>query len=146
MSDAEATLWGAVIGGLIGIVGAVTGAYFTVRYQLKKNAEQLFSDCILDLLVGMYPEPINWPRNSHSLLQEKIPSILLAVEKFSFHLTPKEGVALHNAFEKYKKFCTTINDGEIFARPLYQESMPSIDQLAIFKRHVSALLFEYKKA
>ncbi len=145
MTNVEATIIGAIIGGTLSIIGAAAGAFFIVKFQSRKNAVQTFYDSVHETLKGMYPEPINWPKNSRQVLQEKMPDINTAITKLKFHLNSDEITCIDAAWEKYKKWCNQINDGEITAHPLYQDSTPSIDQVAVFNRHVYNLLSYSKK-
>lgn len=139
MTNTGATILGAVIGGICALIAALLGAYCSIRWQARRNAQQTFSDSVHDILSGMYPEPIDWPKNSWDVLQNKMPELQTAVGKLKFHLRPAEIASIDAAWEKYKKWCLQINDAEIAARPLYKDTMPSIDQKAVFKHHVDSL-------
>lgn len=140
MTNIDATLVGAIIGGALSIAGAIAGARTLVVFQSRRNAEQVFSDAVHEILEGMYPEALAWPSDSWHVLQNKMPLMHSAIEKLKFHLKPSEIERIDAAWGKYKKWCQTINDAGIKARPLYQVSTPSIDQKAVFKRHVDAIL------
>ncbi len=145
MTNGEATILGAFIGGSFSLIGAVIGAFFIVKFQSRRNVEQAFSDSVHEILTGMYPEAINWPKNSWRVLYDKMPEMHQAISKLKFHLSPVEITRIDAAWVKYKKWCNQIHDGEITARPMYQETSPSVDQIAVFKRHVDVLLSYSKK-
>ncbi|MBI5892852.1 MAG: hypothetical protein HZB79_04240 [Deltaproteobacteria bacterium] len=136
MTDSAATLLGAIIGGGF----AILGAYSAVKFQLERAAKIAFVETVHEILVGMYPEPINWPQNSWHVLHDKMPQMQVAIYKLRFHLNSKKVTSLDTAWVKYKDYCNKINDAEIQARPFNQESTPSVDQKAIFKKHVDILL------
>lgn len=144
MDPVHATLWGAAFGGVCAIGGAWFAAKFTVDYQMRRNAEQVFTDSIHEILAGMYPEPINWPKNSWQVLSDKHPSIHCAIHKLIFHLKPEEIGRINTAWLKYKDYCNKINDAEINA--FKYDSSPSVDQKMIFKKHVDLLLSYSKEA
>lgn len=146
MTNVEATIVGAIIGGALSIAGAIAGVRAMVAFQSRRNAEQAFSDAVHEILEGMYPEALAWPNDSRHFLQNKMPLMHSAIEKLKFHLKPREVERIDTAWRKYKEWCSQINDGDIKARTLYQESMPSIDQKAVFKRHVDAILSYSNKA
>ena len=146
MDPVHATLLGTVFGGGCAIFSAWFGAKFAVNYQMRRNAEQVFIDSIHEILVGMYPEPIDWPRNSWQTLSDKLPAIHCAIQKVIFHLKPEEIGRINTAWLKYKEYCRQINDAKITARKFDQVSQPSVDQKVIFKKHVDLLLSYSKKA
>jgi len=145
MTDVEVTIYETAVGGALGFIAALAGAYFGVKYQSKRVAQQVFYDSILEILLGLYPDQDNWPRNSYEILQKKIPEIRLAVSKFRFHLSPRQVTNIDSALVKYCAWCNQINDAEILLNLVY-DSTPSIDQKAVFKRHVDAILAIAKKA
>lgn len=145
MTIVQATITAAVIGGIFGLISALVGAYFAVKFQSRRNAEQAFSDSVNEILEGMYPEPVNWPKNSWQVLQDKMPQMQCAIAKLKFHLSVAEINRIDTAWGKYKKWCNQINDAEIFAKPLYPESQPTIDYVNVFNRHVNVLLSYSKK-
>lgn len=140
MTNVEATIVGAIIGGALSIAGAIAGARAVVAFQSRRNAEQAFSDAVHEILEGMYPEALAWPNDSWHVLHNKMPLMHSAIEKLKFHLKPGEIRRIDATWRNYKEWCRQINDAEINARLMYKESMPSIDQKAVFKRHVDALL------
>lgn len=144
MDPTIATIYGAIIGGSCSIFGAWFGAKFAINFQSRRNAEHAFSDAIHEILVGMYPDPIHWPEDSWRAIQGKMPEMQCAVHKLAFHLNPNEVARLNIAWNDYKKYCNTIKDGEIQAKPLYPSSQ-SVDQVSVFKNKVSRLL-NYKNA
>jgi gas vesicle protein len=146
MTEVEATIAGAVIGGGLGLISALAGAYYGVRYQSKRAAQQLFSDTIHEILQDFYPDPSTWPKNSYELLQSTKSAVKLAVAKLQFHLNQKEIKRINTALAKYCEWCNQINDAQIVANKMYKKSMPSIDQKAVFKRHVEALITASQKA
>ena len=132
-----------IIAALIGGFFVIYAAYYTINRQLKKNARQIFHDTVHEILTGLYPDPVNWPRNSWQFLQDCMPQLQTAIGKLRFHLSVAENNRLSDAWKKYREFCQKINDANIMARP-NNPTTPSIDQKAVFKRHVDTLL-EYDK-
>lgn len=139
MTNAEATIVGAIIGGALSIAATIFGGRCLVAFQNRRNAEQVFWDAVHEILEGMYPEPLAWPRNSQQILQGKAPLMHSAIEKLKFHLKPDEVAKIDVAWKECTKFFQQINDREIKAYRLYPR-LSSIDQKAEFKRRVDALL------
>lgn len=140
MTEVEATITGAAIGGVLGLISALAGAYYGVKFQSKRSAQQIFSDTIHEILQDFYPNLSAWPNNSYELLQSKKAEVQLAVSKLRFHLNQSEISRLDSALAEYFEWCDQISDSHIMAHQMYKESMPSIDQKAVFKRHVEALI------
>ena len=134
--EALATLLGAFISGGF----AVAGAYFALGFQAKRAADVAFVNSIHEILIGMYPQPIDWPSDSWKVLQDRMPQMQLAVQKLRWHLSKKQVSRLDDTWTKYKNYCRQINDAGIPAHQLYTETTPSVDQKARFKAHVDILL------
>lgn len=68
---------------------AILGAFHVQRYVAYKGASRAFRSVIHSAFIGLYPTPVNWPKDNNTtmrILEEKFPALEAAVVEFRRYL------------------------------------------------------------
>ncbi len=105
---------------LVLLAGAITcaGIYGLFVRKRRAIAANNFRLSILSILSGLYPEPVNWPKDIGVYLCDRLPAMQEAVEDFRFDV-PQERIPTYNKdWHKYCQFCNEITDDKCAATEL----------------------------
>lgn len=97
---------------LLALIVVVIGIYEIVDRKRQVSAAENFRSTILTALVGLYPEPINWPQDIEAHLYARLPAMREAFENFRRHV-PQEKLRDYNKdWENYCRFFYTVASNE----------------------------------
>jgi hypothetical protein len=81
-------------------------------YNRKRHAAAAnrFRLSIHSVLSGLYPEPVNWPKDINVYLCERLPAMQGVIEEFRYRV-PQEDIPKYNKdWQSYIQFCDEITD------------------------------------
>lgn len=111
--------------GLLALIVVVIGIYEVVDRKRQVSAAENFRSTILTALSGLYPEPVNWPKDIEAHLYARLPAMREAFENFRRHV-PQEKLRDYNKdWENYCRFFYTVASDE---RSPVVEPTPGKDQ------------------
>ena len=115
-------LWPFYLFGLLG-VGAL--AIDLVNRKRKEDAMFNYRNTIETELSGMYPKPINWPKNVNQYLRALLPEMHDNFETLRGFL-PQDLLAEYNKdWNEYRDFCVSITDEKCLAYDGSTDSEPN---------------------
>jgi hypothetical protein len=120
-----------IIAALIGILGT----FAVRRYIAFQNASTKFREAILNELGDIYPNPVNWPKDSiniEHLLKSKFTNLQTAVEQFRRALPWFKRKDFENAWLRYR--CSTGREIDI---QCYHHYMPFISTSIVNGKEVT---------
>jgi len=112
MTETEATLLAAIIGGTIGIAGTYIGASRIIRIQEFYRAASKFRATILYELTSFYPINQGWDKKQFTRLYDSIPRINAATAEFRYFVVRK--ATFDKAVSEYNKYCRENTGGNVF--------------------------------
>jgi len=121
------------------IAFALTCAGLFEIYNRKRHARAVnrFRLSIHSILSGLYPEPINWPKDIDVYLCEKLPAMQGAIEEFRYNV-PQEDIPKYNKdWHSYYKFCDEIMDDSCNTEDLNSRE---VSKKKVFHTLVSSIL------
>ena len=110
------------------------------RIKGFNDAATKFRSTIINELVGLYPIPIDWPRDVAGRLNATFPKIQAAVEEFKPFVPTGEVKAFNKAWLQYYTHCKhTLPEAENIATRIF-EIEKSKQSREVFKYNVDLLL------
>ena len=81
-------------------------------YNRKRHARAVnrFRLSIHSILSGLYPEPLNWPKDIDVYLCEKLPAMQRVIEEFRYRVPQADIPKYNKDWHSYYKFCDEITD------------------------------------
>ncbi len=93
---------------LLALIVIVIGIYEVVDRRRQVSAADNFRSTILKALSGLYPEPVNWPKDIEAYLFARLPAMREAFEDFRRHV-PQENLRDYNKdWDNYCRFFYTV--------------------------------------
>jgi len=103
---------------LLAVAITCAGIYEPFRRKRYAIAANNFRLSIHSILSGLYPEPVNWPKDIGVYLRDRLPAMLEVVEDFRYDV-PQERIAVYNKnWHSYCQFCNEITDDKCTAAEL----------------------------
>jgi hypothetical protein len=118
---------------------AITCAGIYEVYNRKRRAVSTnrFRSSIHSILSGLYPEPVNWPKDIGEYLCERLPAMQEVIEEFRYHV-PQEHIPDYNKdWHSYCQLCDEITDDNCNAADL---SPGEVSKKQVFHTLVSNIL------
>lgn len=123
---------------LFGILGVGALAIDLVNRKRKEDALFNYRNTIETELSGMYPKPINWPKNVNQYLCARLPEMHDNFETLRGFL-PQDLLGEYNMdWNKYRDFCIAITDEKCLAYDESTDSEP--DPKEVFHTLITNLL------
>lgn len=123
---------------LFGALGVVALGIEIVNRKRRADAIHNFRYTIEIELAGMYPKPVNWPRNVDTFLRARLPEMQENFEVMRIFLPQDLLLGYNTAWNKYRDFCLEITDEKCIAPE--QPSSNEPDPKEVFHKLVSDLL------
>ncbi|TFH08163.1 MAG: hypothetical protein E4H07_08110 [Nitrosomonadales bacterium] len=130
----EVPMWPLVL-----LAAAITcaGIYELYIRKLRSIAAKRFRLSIHSILSGLYPEPVNWPKDIGAYLRDRLPAMQEAVEDFKYDV-PQERIPDYNKdWFGYRQFCDEITDDKCIAA---DQNPSEVSSKKVFHTLVSNLL------
>jgi hypothetical protein len=109
-------------------------------------ASTKFHSSVLEILMGLYPVPINWPKNGvgiDPILRDAFPRLQIAVAEFRPHIPLFRRKKYDNCWFRYR--CSTGREIDQQCYLHYMDFNDQPDPKITFKQNVDALLSFAKK-
>ena len=121
------------------LVLAITCAGIYEIYNRKRHASAVnrFRLSIHSILSGLYPEPVNWPKDIGVYLRERLPAMHEMIEEFRYNVPQKHIPDYNKDWHSYCQLCDEITDDNCdVADPNYGE----VSKKEVFHTLVSNIL------
>jgi len=118
---------------------AITCAGIYEIYNRKRHASDAnkFRLSIHSILSGLYPEPVNWPKDIGLYLRKRLPAMQEVIEEFRYNV-PQENIPNYNKdWLSYCQFCDEITDDNCNAT---DPSSGDVSKKQVFHTLVSNIL------
>ncbi len=105
----------------------VVGIYELIRRKRHAEAVDEFHSAILSTLSGLYPKPINWPKNIDTYLCARLTVMQEIIDDFKPEVAQEDIKAYNRDWDNYYHFCRTeVTDEKCAAADIDpdQESNP----------------------
>lgn len=112
--------------------------YELFNRKSRVNAVKDFHASIDSVLVGLYPEPTNWPKNIDVYLSARLDVMEELVVGFKSNIRQQDLSAYNKDWENYQRFCQEISDDQCTAVSSNSDHVP--DPKKIFYTLVSNIL------
>ena len=112
--------------------------YELFNRKSRVNAVKDFHASIDSVLVGLYPEPTNWPKNIDVYLSARLDVMEELVVGFKSNIRQQDLSAYNKDWENYQRFCQEIRDDQCTAVSSNSDHVP--DSKKIFYTLVSNIL------
>ncbi|GDX61622.1 MAG: hypothetical protein ITD42_05400 [Nitrosospira sp.] len=112
--------------------------YELFNRKSRVNAVKDFHASIDSVLVGLYPEPTNWPKNIDVYLSARLDVMEELVVGFKSNIRQQDLSAYNKDWENYQRFCQEIRDDQCTVVPSDSDHVP--DSKKIFYTLVSNIL------
>lgn len=112
--------------------------YELFNRKSRVNAVKDFHASIDSVLVGLYPEPTNWPKNIDVYLSARLDVMEELVVGFKSNIRQQDLSAYNKDWENYQRFCQEISDDQCTVVPSDSDHAP--DPKKIFYTLVSNIL------
>ena len=112
--------------------------YELFNRKSRVNAVKDFHASIDSVLVGLYPEPTNWPKNIDMYLSARLDVMEELVLGFKSNIRQQDLSAYNKDWENYQRFCQEIRDDQCTVVPSDSDHVP--DSKKIFYTLVSNIL------
>lgn len=95
---------------LLAVAITCAGIYEIYNRKRQAAAANKYSLSIHSILSGLYPKPVNWPKDIGVYLRERLPAMQEVIEEFRYRV-PQEHIPEYNKdWHSYCQFCDEITD------------------------------------
>ena len=95
---------------LLAVAITCAGIYEVYNRKRRAVAASKFRLSIHSILSGLYPEPVNWPKEVGVYLRDRLPAMQEVIEEFRYDV-PQEKIPDYNKdWHRYCRFCNEITD------------------------------------
>ena len=103
---------------LLALAIICAGIYEVYNRKRRAACANKFRLSIHSILSGLYPEPVNWPKDIGEYLCERLPAMQEVIEGFRYDV-PQEHIPDYNKdWHSYCQFCDEITDDNCNAADL----------------------------